>query len=84
MQIIITDNTVIYEEKGDTPEKIGVNVGDVFNVLDSCEDGWWIKTGRYTIPVTKAEAKVYTQRHLIMMLVPTTLREVAVNENSNN
>lgn len=60
MQIIITDNTVIYEEDGDTPEKIGVNVGDVFNVLDSCEDGWWIKTGRYTIPVTKAEAKVYT------------------------
>ena len=35
-------------------------MGDVFNVLDSCEDGWWIKTGRYTIPVTKAEAKVYT------------------------
>lgn len=60
MQIIITDNTVIYEEDGDTIEKIGVNVGDVFNVLDSCEDGWWIKTGRYTIPVTKAEAKVYT------------------------
>ncbi|WP_262931473.1 hypothetical protein [Escherichia coli] len=60
MQIIITDNTVIYEEDGDTLEKIGVNVGDVFNVLDSCEDGWWIKTGRYTIPVTKAEAKVYT------------------------
>ncbi|HHZ7628755.1 TPA: hypothetical protein ACWL68_004467 [Escherichia coli] len=60
MQIIITDNTVIYEEDGDTPEKIGVNVGDVFNVLDSCEDGWWIKTGRYTILVTKAEAKVYT------------------------
>ena len=60
MQIIITDNTVIYEEDGDTLEKIGVNVGDVFNVLDSCEDGWWIKTGRYTIPVTKAEPKVYT------------------------
>ncbi|HDS3137170.1 TPA: hypothetical protein QIE42_004501 [Escherichia coli] len=60
MQIIITDNTVIYEEDGDTLEKIDVNVGDVFNVLDSCEDGWWIKTGRYTIPVTKAEAKVYT------------------------
>ncbi len=60
MQIIITDNTVIYEEDGDTLEKIGVNVGDVFNVLDSCEDGWWIKTGRYTTPVTKAEAKVYT------------------------
>lgn len=60
MQIIITDNAVIYEEDGDTLEKIGVNVGDVFNVLDSCEDGWWIKTGRYTIPVTKAEAKVYT------------------------
>ena len=52
MQIIITDNTVIYEEDGDTLEKIGVNVGDVFIVLDSCEDGWWIKTGRYTIPVT--------------------------------
>ncbi|HBM8109975.1 TPA: hypothetical protein L0X89_004670 [Escherichia coli] len=60
MQIIITDNTVIYEEDGDTLEKIGVNVGDVFNVLDSCEAGWWIKAGRYTIPVTKAEAKVYT------------------------
>ena len=60
MQIIITDNTDIYEEDGDTLEKIGVNVGDVFNVLDSCEDGGWIKTGRYTIPVTKAEAKVYT------------------------
>ena len=60
MQIIITDNTVIYEEDGDTLEKIGVNVGDVFNVLDSREDGGWIKTGRYTIPVTKAEAKVYT------------------------
>ena len=52
MQIIITDNTVIYEEDGDTLEKIAVNEGDVFNVLDSCEDGWWIKTGRYTIPVT--------------------------------
>lgn len=78
MQIIITDNTVSYEkDDDDTLESIGVNVGDVFNVLDSCEDGWWIKTGRYTVPV-------YTQRHLIMMLVPTTLREVAVNENSNN
>lgn len=60
MQIIITDNTVTYEEDDDALEKIGVNVGDVFDVLDSCEDGWWIKTGRYTIPVTKAEAKIYT------------------------
>ena len=60
MRIIITDNTVTYEEGDDALEKIGVNVGDVFDVLDSCEDGWWIKAGRYTIPVTKAEAKVYT------------------------
>lgn len=80
MQIIITDNTVSYEkDDDDTLESIGVNIGDVFDVLDSCNGGWWIKTGRYTIPVTEAEAK-YTQRHRIMMLVPTTLREVAVNK----
>lgn len=60
MQIIITDNTVTYETANDTLESIGVNIGDVFDVLDSCEDGWWIKTGRYTIPVTKAEAEIYT------------------------
>lgn len=60
MQIIITDNTVTYETTDDTLEKIGVNIGDVFDVLDSCNGGWWIKTGRYTIPVTKDEAKIYT------------------------
>lgn len=79
MQIIITDNTVTYETANDTLESIGVNIGDVFDVLDSCNGGWWIKTGRYTIPVTKAEAQIY-KRHRIMMLAPTTLREVAVNE----
>ena len=60
MQIIITDNTVTYETANDTLESIGVNIGDVFDVLDSCNGGWWIKTGRYTIPVTKDEAKIYT------------------------
>lgn len=60
MQIIITDNTVTYETVNDTLESIGVNIGDVFDVLGSCNSGWWIKTGRYTIPVTKAEAKIYT------------------------
>lgn len=60
MQIIITDNTVTYETADDTLESIGVNIGDVFDVLDSCTDGWWIKAGRYTIPVTKDEAKIYT------------------------
>lgn len=57
MQIIITDNTITYETANDTLESIGVNIGDV---LDSCNGGWWIKTGRYTIPVTKDEAKIYT------------------------
>ncbi|HAX8749162.1 TPA: hypothetical protein JTC92_004397 [Escherichia coli] len=60
MQIIITDNTITYETANDTLESIGVNIGDVFDVLDSCNGGWWIKTGRYTIPVTKDEAKIYT------------------------
>lgn len=60
MQIIITDNTVTYETANDTLESIGVNIGDVFDVLDSCNGGRWIKTGRYTIPVTKDEAKIYT------------------------
>ncbi|HBC7767046.1 TPA: hypothetical protein KEZ54_004365 [Escherichia coli] len=60
MQIIITDNTVTYETANDTLESIGVNVGDVFDMLDSCNDGWWIKVGHYKVPVTKAEAKVHT------------------------
>lgn len=60
MQIIITDNTITYETANDTLESIGVNIGDVFDVLDSCNGGWWIKTGRYTIPVTKDEAKIFT------------------------
>lgn len=60
MQIIITDNTITYETANDTLESIGVNIGDVFDVLDPCNGGWWIKTGRYTIPVTKDEAKIYT------------------------
>lgn len=60
MQIIITDNTVTYEEDDDALEKIGVKVGDVFDVLDSCEDGWWIKVRHYKVPVTKAEAEIYT------------------------
>lgn len=60
MQIIITDNTITYETANDTLESIGVNIGDVFDVLDSCNGGWWIKTGRYTIPVTKDEAKICT------------------------
>lgn len=60
MQIIITDNTVTYETANDTLESIGVNISDVFDVLDSCNGGWWIKTGGYTIPVTKAEAEIYT------------------------
>lgn len=60
MQIIITDNTITYETAKDTLESIGVNIGDVFDVLDSCNGGWWIKAGRYTIPVTKAEAKIHT------------------------
>lgn len=48
MQIVITDNTVTYETANDTRESIGVNIGDVFDVLDSCNGGWWIKAGRYT------------------------------------
>lgn len=60
MQIIITDNTVTYEEDDDALEKIGVNVGDVFDVLDSCNGGWWIKVRHYKVPVTKDEAEIYT------------------------
>lgn len=61
MQIIITDNTVAYEKGGDnTLESIGVNIGDVFDVLGAVSGGWWIKVGRNKVPVTKAEAKVYT------------------------
>ena len=55
-QIIITDNTVTYETANDTLESIG----DVFDVLDSCNGGWWIKVRHYKVPVTKAEAKIYT------------------------
>lgn len=57
MQIIITDNTVTYETANDTLESIDVNIGDVFDVLDSCEGCWWIKVRHYKVPVTKAEAK---------------------------
>ena len=60
MQIIITDNTVTYATANDTLESIGVNIGDVFDVLDSCNGGWLIKAGRYIIPVAKAEAEIYT------------------------
>lgn len=60
MRIIITDNTVTYETANDTLESIGVNIGDVFDVLDSCEYGWWIKVRHYKVPVTKAEAEIYT------------------------
>lgn len=60
MQIIITDNTVTYKEDDDALGKIGVKVGDVFDVLDSCNGGWWIKVGRNKVPVTKAEAEIYT------------------------
>ena len=60
MQIVITDNTVTYETANDTLESIGINIGDVFDVLDSCEDGWWIKVRHYKVPVTKAEAEIYT------------------------
>ena len=63
MQIIITDNTVTYETANDTLESIVVNIGDVFDVFDvrdSCESGWWIKVGHYKVPVTKAEAEIYT------------------------
>lgn len=56
MQIIITDNTVTYETTNDTLE----NIGDIFDVLDSCEGGWWIKVRHYKVPVTKAEAEIYT------------------------
>lgn len=34
MQIITTDNTVTYETTNDTLENIGVNIGDIFDVLD--------------------------------------------------
>lgn len=60
MQIIITDNTVTYETANDTLESIDVNIGDVFDVLDSCEGCWWIKVRHYKVPVTKAEAKIHT------------------------
>ena len=60
MQIIITDNTVTYETANDTLESIDVNIGDVFDVLDSCEGCWWIKVRHYKVPVTKAEAEIYT------------------------
>ena len=56
MQIIITDNTATYEGNDDSLESIG----DVFDVLDSCNGGWLIKEGRCIIQVAKAEAKVYT------------------------
>lgn len=60
MQIIITDNTVAYEKGGDnTLENIGVNIGDVFDVFGTVSDGW-IKVGRNKVPVTKAEAKIFT------------------------
>lgn len=59
--IIITDNTVAYEKGGDnTLERIGVNIGDVFDVLGTVSGGWWIKVGRNKVPVTKAEAEIYT------------------------
>lgn len=61
MRIIITDNTVAYEKGGDnTLERIGVNIGDVFEVLGTVSGGWWIKVGRNKVPVTKAEAKIFT------------------------
>ena len=61
MQIIITDNTVSYEkDDDDTLESIGVNIGDVFEVLGPVSGGWWIKVGRYKVPVSKAEAKIFT------------------------
>lgn len=60
VQIIITDNTVTYETAIGTLGSIGVNIGDVFDVLDSCEGGWWVKVGHYKVPVTKAEAKIHT------------------------
>lgn len=61
MQIIITDNTVSYgKDDDDTLESIGVNIGDVFDVLGSVPGGWWIKVGRYKVPVSKAEAKIFT------------------------
>lgn len=61
MQIIITDNTVSYEKDDDgTLESIGVNIGDVFEVLGPVSDGWWIKVGRCKVPVSKAEAKIFT------------------------
>lgn len=61
MQIIITDNTVSYEkDDDDTLESIGVNIGDVFEVLGTVSGGWWIKVGRNKVPVTKAEAEICT------------------------
>lgn len=61
MQIVITDNTVSYEkDDDDTLESIGVNIGDVFDVLGPVSCGWWIKVGRYKVPVSKAEAEIYT------------------------
>lgn len=41
-------------------ERTGVNIGDVFDVPGTVSGGWWIKVGRNKVPVTKAEAKVYT------------------------
>lgn len=39
--IIITDNTVAYEKGGDnTLERIGVNIGDFFDVLGTVSGGW--------------------------------------------
>lgn len=64
MQIIITDNTITYETANDTLESIGVNIGDVFDVLDSCNGGWWIKPGATLYRLLRMRRR-YTQRHRI-------------------
>lgn len=59
MKVIITDNTVTYETSSDSLDKIGVNVGDVYDAIDYDGYTWIIKVNNYTIPVTTEEAEFY-------------------------
>lgn len=59
MKVIITDNTVTYETSSDSLDKIGVNVGDVYDAIDYDGYTWIIKVNNYKVPVTTEEAEFY-------------------------
>lgn len=62
MKVIITDNTVTYETSSDSLDKIGVNVGDVYDAIDYDGYTWIIKVKNYKIPVSIKEAEFYIER----------------------